>query len=77
MVSFHRTSHNPSSTYANEVLKHPSGLAIFNGTLFVADQGINSVFMFDIETEVYQGVIAKLGKELEKDTIEGLYISSC
>jgi len=63
--------------YAEGILKHPAGITSYNGTLFVSDQGLNSVFKFDMETGKYMGAIAKLGQKIEKFTIEGLMMSNC
>ena len=78
VIAYHRVSLRMThkTYYAEGILKHPSGITSYNGTLYVADQGLNSVFKFDIETGKYLGVIVKLGKK-EKYTIEGLMMSEC
>ena len=79
VLAFHRHSVSKyhKTYYAEGILKHPAGITSYNGTLYVADQGLNSVFKFDIESGKYLGVIAKLGKKIEKYTIEGLMMSNC
>ena len=79
VLAFHRHSADKyhKTYYAEGILKHPAGITSYNGTLYVADQGLNSVFKFDIESGKYLGVIAKLGEKIEKYTIEGLMMSDC
>jgi hypothetical protein len=57
----------------SDKLQHPAGLAVYNGSLFVASQATARIVEFDVATTNYLGtVVSGLG-----DDLEDLIISWC
>ena len=64
--------------FENQVLKHPSGVLVYDGLLFVADQIINSVFTFDVSTGAYIRAIIQLPMiSGSKYVVESIALSPC
>lgn len=77
VVSYDKTTYKKISKFESEVLKHPAGLVVFDGVLFVADQVVNSVSTFDTSTGKYMESIIQLPTTGGKYVVESIGLSPC
>jgi hypothetical protein len=64
-------------TFKHEKCFHPTGLAAYNDTLFVACHHINGIVTFDIESRSYLGPILERSTRKKDFRIEQIILSMC